>query len=533
MAFTGQENPANQPEVKATVPEAKSAPALSLQPKAQEMYEEKKAEMIAQVEEAFEKRISKVNLDEKAIARLKALRDEQMRQVGEMFENHRKEFDKRSGLTAADRDALVEELITTATADAKKRIEGIEHVMKAKTQSENITTGEVAAIEQAIIAVEKLASEDKRLQATAEKIMDGLPITDEDYTYIVGILKPYDVINQLTKRTKDTDIKQTFEATSAGVLIGMMKPEQRFRLVEVFMDCPNKAQSPQIIDAFLSTGILNREQGDALFQLAIKKGLITQEQFVGNFKTKLDQGFYQQETAKFQAIIEQGKNRYRGKFSENIASRVVGAPLIGGAAAIWGFVLALLNIWTTLANKDDKNKLKSLFSNPYIYAGLGAMAVGTEVASSSIEGKGPIGGGVIAQGIDRLGGSEEKPNAVQERARGRIEDIMLNSPRELVAYLDEGGSERILELKKSKIAKNEKPFITIAELMPIEKNPQQAERLAHLKTLTLTSENETNIALTTVSEVSGILKIDDKDAFAKLVIDIRQKQNPKPQNATV
>jgi hypothetical protein len=114
-----------------------------------------------------------------------------------------------------------------------------------------------------------------------------------------------------------------------------------------------------------------------------------------------------------------------------------------------------------------------------------------------------------------------------------VEDIILNGPRELVAYLDEGGFDRILELKKSKIAKNEKPFITIAELAPIEKNPQQAERLAHLKTLTNTSENETNVTLTTVSEVSGILKIDNKDTFAKLVMDIRQKQNPKPQNATV
>jgi hypothetical protein len=520
MAERPRENSANAPQ---SAPKT-SLPEVALPKSAQENYDEIREAKVDKVEKTFEDRISagSVKLDEKALTRLRNLKEKQKREISEIFEKRRREFGQRIGAGSANHDALAAELIKTAAADADKRIAAIDLVIKAKTKEQYITTDEAAEIEKAVIGVEKLAGEDKKLQATAEKIFKGGTLTDEDYSYVAGILNPYDYNVQQRK-----DVNQAFEATSSGVLVGMMKPGQRFRLIQVFMDSPKKAESPQLIDAFLRTGILNRDQGGTLFQEAVTKGIITQQQYQNDLKAKLDQGYYQQETAKFRAIIEQERNRdYRGTYSENIANRVVGAPMLGAFAALWGSVLTLLNVWTTLSNKEDHNKLASLLKNPYVYAGMGAMALGTEVATGTMKkGAGLVGGGVVGRALDTLGESDaQQKTAVQERARGRISDIMLNSPKELVTYLDEGGFATILELRKNKIAKKEQPLITIAELAPLEQNQDQATKLNNLKTLNATSERETNIALTTVAEASSVLKIENKDAFAKLVVDIRQKQ---------
>ncbi len=514
------------PESAKEKPEVNSPSAQSALPeKYQQDYDEKRDEMVGEAEKTFEDRISagSIHLDEKALFRLRKLKEKQKREIASIFEKHRQEFGKRVQTAPANRDAMAAELIKTAAADAGKRITALKQVIEAKTKETYITTDEAAEIEKAVIGVENLAREDKKLQAVAEKIFNGETLTDDDYAYIVTVIKPCDY----EVATRRTDIRQSFEATSSGVLVGLMNPAQRFRLIQVFMDSPKKAESAQLIEAFLRTGIISRDQGESLLLEAVRKGIITRERYQTDFKAKLDSGHYQEETAKFRAIIEQERCRdYRGKFSENIVSRVVGLPAVGGVVALWGSVLAILNIWTTLSNKDDHNKLKSLLANPYIYAGLGAAALGTEVATGTIKkGAGVVGGGVIGRGIDTMSESDEdQKKEVRERARGRVADIMLNSPRELVTYLEEGGFVKIMELRKSKIAKNERPSVKIAELIPLETNPIQTARLNGLKTLSATSENNANIALTTIGEASVILDIDSDEAFKKLVAEIRQKQ---------
>jgi hypothetical protein len=514
MATGPKENPENAP---------KEAPTeVTLPPKVQEKYDETREEKVEKVEKTFEDRISagSAALDEKALVRLRELKEKQKREISEIFEEHRREFARRISAGAANREAMATQLIRLAAADADKRIAALDLVIKAKTKEPYITTKEAAEIEKAVIGVEKLAREDRNLQATGEKIMEGRPLTDADYTYIVGIINPYDVLKQRT------DIKQSFEATSAGVLVGLMKPAQRYRLIEVFMDSPKKSETQQLIDAFLRTGILTRDQGEELFEEAVSKGIISRQQYESDLKKKLEQGYYQQETAKFRQIVEQEINReYRGKFSENIANRVVGRPMLGGFAALWGGILALLNIWTTLTNKYDSNKLETLLKNPYIYAGLGAVVAGTEVATSTMKkGSGWIGGGVVSEALGKLGREDEQKMAVQERAREKISDIMLNSPRPLVAYLDAGGFASVLELRKNKTAKNENPIITIDELLETEKDAAQTERLKSLKTMTATSERDANLALTTLGETSVILDLQTNVAFERLVAEIRKKQ---------
>jgi hypothetical protein len=497
--------------------------------------------MVDRVEKAFEDKIKEGSLDleEKALVNLRDLKERQKKEIEGMFDKRLHAYQYNEGKAVSGREAIAAELVipntpaelmTSATEEAEKKVKALEKVIKAKTKEEFIKTDEVLEIEQAVMGVEKLANEDKNLRAVAEKIMDGKQLADEDYSYIVGILNPHDY--EAIKQRKD--IKSSFEATSSGILVGLMKPDQRIRFIEVYMDSPKKDSSAELIDAFLSTGILTRDQGEALLQKAVQKGVITQEKFTAEFKTKLDQGFYRQETEKYRQIIEQELNRdYRGHFSENIASRVVGAPMVGGLAALWGLIETILNVWTTLGNKDDPDKLKSLLTNPYIYAGVGAMAVGTEVATGGLKkGTGLVGGGAVSRAIDSIGETEEdEKTAVQKRARERVSDIMQNSPKELTSYLENGGFVTVMELKKQKISRNEKPIITIEELLKIETDTGQMTRLQNMKTLTYASEDSINMSLTTIPEAAAILNVEKPDDFTKLVADIRAKQ--KPQDAAV
>jgi hypothetical protein len=327
-------------------------------------------------------------------------------------------------------------------------------------------------------------------------------------------------------------MQHSFEATSAGVFLGMMSQAQRYKLVEVFMDSPKKKDTVVLIDAFLSTGNLTRDQGEALFQEAVSKGVLTQEQFAADYKKKLDSGYYQEQVNKFKAMLEEEKGRdYTGIFSENIVNRAVGTPIVGGLAAFWGFLVAAVNIMVTVANKDDKHKIASILKNPYVYAGLGGMAVGIEMVTVK-KGTSLLDGGAISTALEGASESGEKEQQTVERnARTRISEVM-DSPTEITAYLKEGGFTTIQALRTEKISHQQKPEIKVDELLPLEKDATNKARLEAMKHLEYVKEEEVNTRLTLVSEACSILKIDDKDKFTKLLAELSAEQKPKEAGAT-
>jgi hypothetical protein len=487
-------------------------------------FEEKKGEMISAAEEAITKHFSAGSdkLDEKALLRLREMVEKQKKAIADLFEERKRAYEEGVKKGSSDREKLGRELIAGSTTEARQRIRLLDQTIRSKKKGEYIVTDEVYEIEAVITGCEKLLKEDKQGQEIAAKLAEGKELTDEDYKHIISILNPYNIVSQ------KADIQSTFEATIAGVLIGLLKPEQKERLLELFMVSDKKAQTAEVIDAMLRTGSINRDLGEKLFLEAIAKGVLTQERYNKEFKAKIDQGFYQEEAARNRKLIEDELNsNYRGRVSENIMSRGVGSPLLGAAAGIWGLLLMGLNVWSVLANKEDDNKIESLLANPYIYAGGALMLGGAEVATSGLKkGSGSImgmvGGGVVSNYIDSMGEDEEAEG--KKNARARLTEIYENAPKELLAYLDNGGFNTIKKLREEKTKKGERPTISLAELTAAETDSAQKTRLANLKATAFVTENTINIQLTVVGEAASVLGINTAEEFTKLTDEIKKKK---------
>ncbi len=485
-------------------------------------FEKRKKEMVDQVDKTFDKAISagSTKLDERALQKMMDLKKAQEKSMEDLFERHRKAFEEKSKQGVANRDTMLQQLLDTATVEAQQKIQALDAVIQRNKKDVFITTGEAYEIEKAVLGVDKMLEEDKKIQEAGMKLMEGKNLADQDYLYIVSILNPYDVFKQRT------DIKNTFEATSAGVLVGMMSPSQRYRLVEVFMDSAKKKDTTVLIDAFLRTGNLSRDQGEALLNEAVSKGILTNEQFQRDFKAKLDQGYYEQEVQKFKQMIEtEVRKDYTGVFADNIMNRLSGRPVIGGIMALWGFILVALNLTANIKNKS------SWLKNPYIWAGAAGMMAGTEIASGTVKMGTPwLGAGVIGRGLESMSETDEaKKNALKKKARDDIGNFIMNSPKELVDYLDKGGYETMLEIRRAKIAEKKSQAFNLDELIESEKKKSgtQAQKLTALKTSTFISETEINKKFNTLAEeADNILGLQNNAEFAKLAKEIRDSQKP-------
>jgi len=494
-------------------------------------FEQKKKEMVDRVEDIFKKYVSAANpaLSERGYPELEKMKAAWISDIETIFNDRKKKYEEMSAspsLTiSAERMNLLREILSGATAEAETKLRLIEGVIMRTKTGEYINSADAGAVERAIKGIENLTRENPDLEETGLKLTAGKAkaddLTSSDYSNVINLLQPYHIVQQ------QTDAKNTFEVTTAGVLIGLMSPEQRYRLIQILMEGPKRGQTVSVIDGFLQVGLLSRDQGEALMKEAIAKGIMTQQQFDSSFKLKLEEGFYDVEARKYRELLrEEDTRKYSGVYAENIMNRVVGRPLIGGILALWGMILTTLNIAANWQNKS------AILKNPYVYAGLAGALAGTEIATGTMSRKNPwFGAGVVARGIDKLGGTtNDEKSAFEIETQGKIADIILNAPAPLVAYLDHGGYGTMLALRREKLAKGEKPLVTVNELIQQEKaqgNNDQAARLAQLQSMSFVSEESVNIKLNMVAEgCANILKIEDNQSFAALVMEVRATQKP-------
>jgi hypothetical protein len=494
-------------------------------------FDEKKKEMVDRVEEIFKKHVSAANpaLQERGFPELERMKAGWIADIEKLFNERKQKYEEMS-VTAgmnmpAERRNLMNEILAGATRDAETKLKLIEGAIEKTKTGEQVGSADAGNVERAVKGVEKLMNANPDLQETGLKLTEGKnradDLTERDYFNVITLLRPYDISRQ------STDAKSTFEATSAGTLIGLMSPEQRYRLMQVLMTSQKKDETVSIMDGLLSVGLLSRDQGESLMKEAIAKGLLTQQRFDGDFKAKFEQGYYDAEVQKYRAIINaEDRQKYAGVYSENIMNRVVGRPLVGGLLALWGLILVTLNV---AANWKDK---QAMLKNPYIYAGAAGVLAGTEIATGTLNRKTSwFGAGVVSRGLYKLGGAgDEKKNYFEMETRGKIANVLLNAPAPLVAYLDGGGYATMLELRAEKSQKGEKPLVTVDELIQKEKTKgadAQAGRLAQLKTMSFVSVADVNMKLNMVSEgASNVLNIENNEAFAAMAQEIRATQKP-------
>lgn len=503
-------------------------PKDDMQEAIEENFEARKQAKIEKIEDTFEQAISagSKGIDERALVRIRELKERQKKAVRELFTEKKKSFDSRAKENVGARQSLADEILKSADEEAQRRITALEAVIAEHKKETYITTDEAYEIEKAVFSIDDMVKKNTDMPRLAQKIHEGkVDLTTQEYLQIVKIMNPYDILKQRT------ELKQTFEATSAGALIGIMKPDQRYHLVEVFMDSDKKSESLKIIDSFLRTGILSKVQGEKLTQIAVAKGLLTQAELEKEWKTKFESGYYQQEVDKLKKVMEEEKVKdYRGMFSENLMERITGRPLVGGIMALWGTILMGINIAANMGTKGHRwEQLSTLKTNPYFYAGLGGMLAGTEIATGNLKnGSEWVGGGVIGRGIESLSekDDDESKTAFEKQMRQKMVDTYLNSPKAVEEYLDNGGFETMAKVRDEKLKKKELPLMKIDDLILAEKVPTQITRLNAIKTNPYVSQEKIESDLTIIIEAGFKAGISGNSGFIAAIEKGKKDQTP-------
>ncbi len=510
-----QKNPEKQPQQPLTGPEKKLPPLDEASRAVLGKFEEKEAENVKQVDEMFEKRISGSKLAEVALNEVRTMKENQKKVIHETFDQFKKQYREQSEQNKAERDMLAQKLLTEAESEAQFRILNIQLVLDSLVKGDYITEEEAAELKRVLVGVEKISMKDVETQQILRKLKEHKEINAEDYNHIVGMIDKFDFA------TKDASPQKRFEITTAGILVGFMKPAQRYKLVEEMMDSSKREQTAELIDGFLKSGILTVAQGEALFQEAIKKKLISEQDFNQTYEKQLHNGFYVDEVKKVRQALNKEVEHMKGVYSDNIMNRIVGSPLLGLGMALHSLFWILTNV---LASGGD---FKTLFTkNPYIWAAIGEGTLGVEMASGSMKkgsGNFGIGSGWVSGALEKWTQKEGPKTTAEKSAFKNIADIDLNYP-DLGSYLENGGAATIINLRKAKIGKGQKGqelLISFDELMKAETNGNQQSRLANAQK---NFPQQIIVQVNTVAEAMRVLKFETQDDYNSKIADVRQYQ---------
>lgn len=500
-------DPATAPEAQQEKPQNKPVDRKEVEAFSKRVLKERD-EKLKLIEKAFDDRIKKSsrNVSQRAIGAWEKMKNRQLREVAAFYSAKIKEFEQQAGTTSQGKETLAQELIKEAGQKAETRRIFLITLLESKIEGEHATTEEVAAIDKAVEGITQFEKQNPELEKLFEKITGKEALEESDYDKVIKILKPHDIISQ------DATSGAAFEATSAGILVGAMSVKEREQLVKYFMESDKKAETPQLVDALLVMGLLEEHQVTSLLKGTPYENEINQ---------KMKQGHYKQERQRIAQARESHVQKYRGIYNENINSRFWGQkPFFGLLAMVWGTTTFALNALVSYPKGSGKGRMKrvatwmkNMTKNPYTWAGLAATAGGAEVTGTSLKTGGWFGTGPIARMLEKSDKKKDQMPELEATAHQKLEEIREAGPTPLNAYLEHGGFNTIKELRKNIIRENKKRIITIDELIKLETNPAQKQRLQQMKLIPTENEESINAKLTTVSEAAFILKIKNDEEF--------------------
>jgi len=523
--FLSSPSPDFVPE-KAATPLEKSTQAFA------EKLEERREALVERLEKLRSDKVSpgSSDLDERANAIMQSIIQKQLGEIDTLKTEAETKFKERAQLGSQSLDVLADEILKDVTEKGTVKIQSFESTMNRLVKDKFVVSSEVYDIAKVLEGIASIEKDTPELQAAFQKLQENKELTDNDFKAIIQSLNPLDVNQQRQDSTK------SFEATNAGVCLRFMRPDQRYKLVELFMDSsinPEKSKDTvQLLEALLSAGQLTRLQGDELFQKTIKAGLLTQEDYEKTYKPKLETGGeYEKAAQELQKTIDEERQKeYYGQYADNIMNRVVGKPMVGALTTAWGFMLVLMNV---LANKSN---LKALAKNPYFYAGLAGMGYGTEMMTGTMKkGASPqlfgtVGGGIVSNAIETMD-NESDADREQKNARKRLEKLYPSMTPLAKEYIEQplGGFETITKIRNEKEAKElegDKLVITIDELIEAEKSSDAKEKLISMRSLKQSEQDACLIQLNQIAEITPRLNVTSNVDFKKILNDIDATQRP-------
>lgn len=487
-----------------------------------ENFEKEKEKMVEQVDDIFSRRISagSQRLDSRALQTIRSINESQKKAVAGLFDAKRQEYEKRAAASAGLRTQLAEQLLKDANEEAKHLVAGLEAILKKYTKDVNITTEEVYEVYKAVIGYEQLSKQHPELQAMVEKMGNSQELTDDDFRNVVKLLNPANI-----KVDRDSASK-SFEASSAGAVINMMRPDQRYRLIQFYMESEQKDSTQRLLEGFLSTGVINRYQVEQAMKLPQAAGI----SFSQDFKDKLARGYFEEQAQQVQAKMqEEVAKDFSGSDARNVLDKFVGdgiidSPLVYVAMMAWGAITSGMNLIASLrVNWDDipgtlKDFADRAASNPYVFIGAAAMGVGYQGFTGNMDSRGFMGGNIVGWLESMSQGDQDE--AIRKNARKISGEIYLNSPRDFAAYIDGGGFQTMLDLKAAKVAENKPPLIKIDDLINQEKDPGRKAIL----TSSLKSMKDIDKKLNYFAEAAVAMDINSTQGMEAELSKIRSEQ---------
>lgn len=486
-----------------------------------ELLEDEMAKVVDEIKEEFNKRDTS-QTGERGKYRLKLMKEK----ISNLRGLNQKALEEYQASVKAGRTDLAElskRLREDLAKQTKTKLKNLKAVIDSKAGAE-ITTNEVRDLEIALKALEEFEKNHPRLQPIFDKVGEGQNLSKQELELVAGMIKPHTI-------TETNKQPVSFEATAAGLLISMMKPAQRYEMVDGIIDSPQAKQSAEMIDMFLRVGILTRIQGEKLFEKAVEKGAVSKEKFEKDFKKKLDSGYYEQELVKVKAIMEEEVHKkFAGQYADNLLNRFDVPTIVGILLTGWGSATAIFNL---LASGGDGllSVPMNFLASGYGPIGVVAAATGVEmVTGKHSEGKaaewGGLGSGIFGQFFSSPGEDVETARRKDDSAK-KIAEIYLNTHKAFAEYLENGGYNTMKKVG-TEIAKNpqKNSKFTIDLLLKHEQDADQKRRLETLqKSATVTKETLAD-NFTEVAVQATFLEINDSKQFSDYLAHIRKTQFP-------
>lgn len=458
----------------------------------------------------WEKHISKSQLSEVAINDAAKMRKEA---IGKIFQKYREEYRAKIQHDSTDRQDLAKKLAGEADDTAQAFQKNFENVFASAHFKESFDEQELLHLKRMLIGMETLALKDKTVNPILQKLAAKESLRPADYQKVVQLLQPFDVESLKAQ----TDPQKTFEATGAGIIIGLMNENQRQKLVEAVAESDKKDQIGELMKGFLYAGLLEDRQVQELLKSDKVRSHVKPDQMV-QFAKNLGTGFYQQEAEKLvKQLREAAKDLHNQMFDVNPALRMFGMPGLGILGMFYGVFLTLTNL---LANHGKLG--------PFGLGGIAIAAGGLEVATGSMKhgtSDWGIGAGAISKGIHWITEDSRPMKEPQERAMNFLSSIYMHY-LDFGDYLEHGGVGKITKIHKQKVEAKSKnkdldTNITMDDLRKTNTPDQQAFLDQAIRK---TSEQTVLAQINIMPETFRTLGIDETNPqkFNDLVKQIRQ-----------
>lgn len=455
------------------------------------------AQQLSKLEEAFKERTSKAALSETALSALKELHNRQKVAIQALYKEYNGKINSAKTGEQKSAQALFEEVKMTT----EKRINFIQYMFNVVGKNNKFSEEDIFYLQRMIGGVEEMLKASPEIQRVYQRLVDKNDLNSDDFAIVISIFNP----NEIPVDIKALDPQKTLEATSAGLLITLMRSDQRMNFVREFMKSGRKSETAEVIDKLILSGILPMVQGEKLFEEAINSGIIDKETFHTKYESRFTSGFYVEKINELEKTISDAIGELKKQYAENPLNRFFGAPMVGFAGVLYSALWLLSNLMAG-------NGLKS----PFTWASLGSGAVFYEMMTGSSRKGAPwhgMGHGSISKGIEwalRKSGDRSAENDEQKIIFTNFSRFYSNMPASLREYCNGGGIKTVLDLKRKKINNHQPLAITPEELLAEEQSEKLKSCLSELhKNFPQKSIEYVN----TIAEFCSVLNIDRQSVF--------------------